>query len=159
MDVVTPLAGALIVVGLLGVVVPVLPGLLLVWGAVAVWAVVQQDLTAWVALGVATVFLVAGSVAKYLLPGRRLRASGVPWRSLALGGVLGVVGFFVVPVLGLLIGFVLGVYLAELARLHDRRAAWPSTRAALVATGWSMLIELFSGLLMASTWVVAVLVS
>ena len=69
--------------GLLGIVVPVLPGLLLVWGAVGIWAAVQQDLTGWVALGITTVFLITGSVVKYLLPGRRLRASGVPWRSLA----------------------------------------------------------------------------
>jgi NADH-quinone oxidoreductase subunit E len=36
--------------------------------------------------------------------------------------VLGIVGFFVVPVVGLLLGFVLGVYLAELARLGRNRS-------------------------------------
>ncbi|GAA0316713.1 DUF456 family protein [Kineococcus aurantiacus] len=34
---------------------------------------------------------------------------------LLLGAVLGVVGFFAVPVVGLPLGFVLGVFLGELA--------------------------------------------
>lgn len=153
-DAVTLLAGVMIVVGLVGVVVPVLPGLFLAWAGVGVWAVDRQDTTGWVVLAVATALVVVGSVVKYLLPGRRLRTSGVPWTTLALGGVLGVVGFFVIPVVGLVVGFVLGVYLGELARLGgDRRAAWPSTRAALTAVGWSILIELATGLLVAATWV------
>ena len=43
-----------------------------------------------------------------------------------LGGVLGVVGFFVIPVIGLPLGFVLGVYLSELSRVGVDRA-WPAT--------------------------------
>lgn len=146
-------AAVLIVVGLVGVVVPVLPGLVLVLAGVAVWAVPRGDALGWTVLGVAAAVVVLGSVAKYLLPGRRLRDAGVPGRTLATGAVLGVVGFFVVPVVGLLLGFVLGVYLAELARLGGRDAAWPSTRHALGAVGWSIVIELVTGLLAAAVWV------
>jgi hypothetical protein len=53
--------------------------------------------------------------------------------------VLGIVGFFVVPVVGLFIGFVLGVWLAEMLRLGDSGTAWRSTRHALVAVGLSIL--------------------
>jgi uncharacterized protein YqgC (DUF456 family) len=70
---------------------------------------------------------------------------------------LGLVGFFVVPVVGLLLGFVLGVYLAERGRLGQHQAAWTSTVVALKAAGVSMLIELLTGLLMAATWAIAVL--
>jgi uncharacterized protein YqgC (DUF456 family) len=97
-----------------------------------------------------------GSVVKYLLPGRRLRDSGVPGRTIAVGVVLGVVGFFVIPVVGLFLGFVLGVYLAELARLGGHERAWPSTRHALTAVGWSIVIELATGLLAAAVWIGAV---
>ncbi|WP_214366776.1 DUF456 domain-containing protein [Pseudonocardia sp. H11422] len=158
MTLVTVLAGVLIVVGLVGIVVPVLPGPLLVLAGIAVWAVPRGDAVGWTVLGVATAILTIGAVAKYLLPGRRLRDSGVPGRTIAAGAVLGVIGFFVVPVVGLFIGFVLGVYLAELARLDDRRAAWPSARRALGAVGWSILIELAAALLATAVWIVGLVV-
>jgi uncharacterized protein YqgC (DUF456 family) len=97
-------------------------------------------------------------VVKYVLPGRRLKASGVPTSTLVTGGVLGIVGFFVVPVVGLFLGFVLGVWLAELVRLPDRGRAWTSTRGALAAVGWSVLIELFAGLLATAAWVTGLVV-
>lgn len=152
-------AGVLIVAGIIGVLVPVLPGLPLVLAGIAVWAVPRGDALGWTVLGVATGIVVLGSVAKYLLPGRRLRDAGVPGRTIALGGLLGVVGFLVVPVVGLFLGFVVGVYLAELARLGDRAAAGPSTRRALGAVGWSIVIELFAGLLAAGVWVGALVLA
>ena len=63
--------------------------------------------------------------------------------------MLGIVGFFVIPVVGLFLGFVLGIYLAELSRLKESALAWPSTRRALGAVGWSILIELVTGLIAA----------
>ena len=51
------------------------------------------------------------------------------------GAVLGIIGFFVIPVMGLLIGFVLGVYLAELANRRDQRLAWTSTKHAREGCG------------------------
>jgi uncharacterized protein len=152
----TLIAALLVVVGIVGILLPVLPGLLLVLAGIAVWAVPRGDAVGWSVLVVAAGIVVVGSVAKYLLPGRRMRESGVPGRTLAAGGVLGVVGFFVVPVAGLFVGFVLGVYLAELARSDGREQAWRSTRRALAAVGWSILIELATGLLAAAVWIGAV---
>jgi uncharacterized protein len=149
----TLIAGVLIAVGVVGVLVPVLPGLLLVLAGIAVWAVPRGDMVGWTVLGVAVLVVALGSVAKYLLPGRKLREAGVPMRTLALGGVLGIVGFFVIPVIGLFLGFVLGVYLGELSRLGDRSRAWPATRRALAAVGWSVVIELATALLAAAVWV------
>jgi len=143
----------MILLGLAGVVVPVLPGLVLVWAGIAVWAAARHDALAWTVLGLATLALAAGAVVKYLVPGRRLRESGVPWLTLLAGAGAGVVGFFVVPVLGLPLGFVLGIYLAEMLRLRTHSAAWPSTRRALAAVGLSILIELGAGLLATGIWV------
>lgn len=152
MDGVDVAVGLIMLVGLVGIVVPVLPGLVLVWLGVAVWATERQDTTGWVILALATALALAGSALKYLLPGRRMRAQGVPGRTMVAGGLLGLVGFFVVPVVGLFLGFVLGVYLAERWRLGDHGDAWASTIVALRAAGWSMLIELLTGLLIAGAW-------
>jgi uncharacterized protein len=154
----TVLAGLLVVVGLVGVVVPVIPGLVLVLAGIGVWAVPRNDAVGWTVLGIAAAVLVLGTVAKYLLPGARMRAAGVPGRTLLAGGVLGIVGFFVVPVVGLVLGFVLGIYLAELARL-GRGRAWASTRTALGAVGLSILIELAAGLLATAVWVGALVLA
>ena len=96
-----------------------------------------------------------GALVKYLVAGRHLRSKGVPNGTLVVGGLLGIVGFFVVPVIGLPLGFVLGIYLAELQRV-GRRQAWPSTRHALTAVGLAMLVELTAGFLALALWVVGV---
>jgi uncharacterized protein YqgC (DUF456 family) len=153
----TAVAGLLIILGLAGVVVPVIPGLLLVWAGVLVWFLADRDTTHMLVLIVVSLVLVFGTVVKYLIPGRRLREGGVPWGTMALGGVLGIVGFFVIPVVGLIIGFVLGVYLGETIRLSDGAEAWRSTKRALAAVGLSILIELGAGLIATAIWAGAVI--
>lgn len=150
------LIGLGIIVGLVGIVVPILPGLLLIWGSVTVWAVVESSTTAWIVLAAATVLIVASQVLKYVLPGRRLRDAGVPTRGIVTGAAFGVVGFFVVPVVGLFLGFVAGVYLVERLRLGNHDSAWRSTVHALKAVGLAILIELFAGLLIAAGWLATV---
>ena len=154
MAVVDLLVGLAVLVGVVGVVVPVLPGSVLVLVAVLVWALALGSPAGWVVFALVTSMLAVGAVVKYLVPGRGLKAVGVPGRTLVAGGLLGFVGFFVVPVIGLFLGFVLGVYLSELQRVGGG-AAWPSTRAALKAAGLSLLIELAAALLAAGTWLVA----
>ena len=147
-----------IAIGLVGVLVPVLPGSLLVGAAVLVWATERGGSTAWVVTVIALGLLVAGAVVKYIVPGRRLQRAGVPTSTLLAGAVLGVVGFFVVPVVGLPLGFVLGVYLVEWRRL-GHRDAWPATVRALTAVGLGILIELVFGILAAATWAVGVVLT
>ena len=153
------LVGVAILAGLVGVLLPMLPGLLLCWGAVLVWALVERTAVAWTVLAVATLLFATSQVVKYLVPGRRLRSAGVPWGSMAAGGVLAAVGFFVIPVVGAVAGFVGGVYGAERLRLHTHAAAWPSTVRALRAVGLSVLIELVAGLLIGTVWLAAVLLA
>ncbi|MFN3003977.1 DUF456 domain-containing protein [Mycolicibacterium wolinskyi] len=145
-----------IAIGLIGIVVPILPGGLLVFAAIAVWAVVEHNTASWITLGVATVLFVAAEVIKYLWPVRRMRAAEVRTLSLVAGAVLGIVGFFVIPVIGLVIGFVAGVYLAELGARRDYRRAWASTVHALKGVALSVGVELVGALLATMAWVAGV---
>jgi uncharacterized protein YqgC (DUF456 family) len=147
------LIALVIAVGLVGVLVPMLPGSALVLAAVLVWAAALGRGEGWWVAGIAAALLLVGVVVKYLVPGRRLQRSGIPNRTLLVGGALGVVGFFVVPVVGLPLGFVLGIYLAETGRL-GRERAWPATVAALRAVGLGIVIELTFASLAALTWLV-----
>src|SRR5699024_2535934 len=119
----------------------------LVGVAVVVWAIVTGGQVGWTVGIIAAVAVIAAEIGKYLLAGRYLSRGGVPGRTLPIGAVTGVVGFCVVPVLGLPIGFVLGTYLAEAARHPDHRAARRSTGLALRAVGLAILVELAGALI------------
>jgi uncharacterized protein YqgC (DUF456 family) len=152
------LVGLAMAAGLVGVLVPVIPGLLLIWAAGLWWTIADGGGgVRWTVLGLLTALLIVGTVTKYVLPARSAAARGAPATSLVAGAAGAVVGFFVIPVVGLLIGFVVGIYLAEQVRLRDGRRAWVSTRAALVALGIALLIELTAGVLMVGVWLLGLL--
>lgn len=150
--------GLVILVGLVGIVVPVLPGSVLVAVAVVVWATEVGTGTGWAVAAAAVTLVAVGAIVKYAVPGRRLKASGIPTSTLVLGGVGGVVGFFLLPVVGLPVGFVAGLYLAERRRVGAGLAR-PATRNALKAIGLGILIELVAATLAAATWLIAVVLT
>jgi uncharacterized protein YqgC (DUF456 family) len=150
----------IMLVGLVGVLLPVLPGLLLIGLAGLIWAWGDGGGVArWTVFATMAVVLLAGTVAKYALPARSARTTGAPRSTVLLGALGAVVGFFVIPVIGLVIGGVGAVFLAELNRLGDAGSAWRSTRAVLVGVGFGVLIELTAGLLAILVWVAGVLVT
>lgn len=151
------LIGLAILVGIVGIIVPVLPGALLILAAILVWALFVSSATGWAVLAAAVLLLGAAQVVKYLVPGRRMRDAGVPGRTMVAGVVVAVVGLFVIPFVGLLIGFPVGIYLAERQRLGAHRPAWDSTRHALKALGLSILIELVAALAATAIWLTAAL--
>jgi uncharacterized protein YqgC (DUF456 family) len=143
--------GLAIVFGLIGIVVPVLPGLLLVVGAILVWAVFEGGGTAW---GVALLCLALGGVGsyiKYSIPKRRLNESGVRNSTLLLATLVAIVGLFVLPVVGAPVGFVGTIYMTERMR-GDTQQAWPRTRQTLLAIATSIGIELAAGMIIAAIW-------
>jgi uncharacterized protein YqgC (DUF456 family) len=154
------LVALVMAVGLVGVVVPILPGLVLVWAAGLWWAIADGGGPwRWAVFAVMTVLFAGGTLAKYVLPARATSAAGAPWTTLAVGVVGAVAGFFLIPVVGLPVGGIAGIYLAELARLRDWRKAAVSTKAALIALGIGMLIELAAGMAMALTWLASEIVT
>lgn len=153
------LALAGMVVGLVGIVLPVLPGLVLIGVSQLVWAIADGHWLSWVAFGLGGAIIVAAWVLMYYLPARHLRRSGVPSWLLAVAALAGVVGFFVVPVVGLPLFFVAAIYLAESIRArHFGRSLGPTWNA-VKAAGLSLLIELSAGMAAIIQWSLLVLVS
>lgn len=150
------LAAVGILVGLMGIVVVVVPGLLIVAGSVLIWALIEGGATG-IAVGVlAAAVAVVTAVLKYQRPGRRLVDSGVPTGHLIMAAIAGVVGLFVVPVVGAPLFFVGAIYVLALARL-GRDRAWPATKSAMRAVIHSVGIELAGAGLIALIWLVGVL--
>jgi uncharacterized protein YqgC (DUF456 family) len=153
----TVVAAVAIVVGIAGVILPVIPGLVVCWLGVLVWTLFADAGGAkWGVFAGVTVVALSATVVKYAWPGRNLKRRGVSNWSLFVGGVLAIVGFFLVPVVGLVLGFILGIFLAERVRLRDTGLAWRSTKHGMKAVGLSILIELGAALIIGVTWVLAV---
>jgi uncharacterized protein len=154
------LALVVMVVGLVGVVVPVLPGLLLVWLAGAgTMLYLETDTAGWTVAILLTLLFALGSGATIWLPARQGRRGGVPLRSLLVALLGAVVGFVVLPVVGFLVGAFAGLLVGEQQRLGgDWTAARASVGQVLRAYGVGVVVELVVGVLMIATWLVALVV-
>lgn len=136
------LVALLALVGLCGIVIPVLPGSLSVGVAALVWAIWGTSSWGWIAFGVAAVLLAIGMSASMLLTKRNLDSREIPRWPVIVGLVCGLVGAFVLPALGLPIGFVVGLFCAEVYRVRDASKAVSTSVATMKAIGTGMLIEL-----------------
>jgi len=131
----TILVGAAIAVGIAGVVLPVLPGLWLIWGAAVVYALATGfDGWAWPALVAITALAVAGTAIIYYLPAKKSGEAGIPtWGQLVIAAAA-IVGFFVIPIVGAIVGVVVATLVVAVLLEADLRNAG--------STAWGMLMEM-----------------
>ncbi|MET9890169.1 DUF456 domain-containing protein [Streptomyces sp. NPDC006465] len=151
------LVGVVILLGLAGVLVPGLPGSWLVWAAVLWWALSDPQALSWAVLVGATAVLLLAQAIRWMLPPRRRRESGATPRMAVYAGIGAALGFFLVPVIGAVPGFIGGIYLGERLRLGGHGEAKASVRTAMRAGGWSVLTELLACLLIMGAWLGAVI--
>lgn len=152
--IVSIVTGVLILIGLIGIVVPVLPGSITIIIGLLAWAIVIGGRLGWTIFGIGAGFCVIGMLATYFITGRVLRREKIPNRSVLIGLVCGVIGMFVIPVVGLLVGFVAGLFCSEYARVGEARAAWRTSWQAIKATGAGLLVEFGCACAATITWVV-----
>lgn len=151
------LVAVVLLLGLCGVLVPGVPGSWLVWAAVLWWALLDPQPVAWAVLVGSTAAMFLSQVVRWALPPRRLRVNDTTRRMFWYAGTGAFLGFFLVPVLGAIPGFMGGIYLSERLRLGDPGAARASLRTAMRAGGSGILVELFTCLLILGAWLGAVL--
>jgi uncharacterized protein YqgC (DUF456 family) len=145
--------------GLLGTLLPFLPGLPIVWAAALVYGLAAGfEAIGWTLFVLITLVGVTGLILGTVLPHRRAAARGAPASTILAGVVVGLIGFFVIPIVGLPLGAGLGVMLAERSRLGSWDQAWTATRAMMVGFGIGALVQFSAGVAMIATWVVWVLV-
>ncbi|KUG60296.1 DUF456 domain-containing protein [Nesterenkonia jeotgali] len=144
----TVLVGLLLVLGALGVVLPILPGSLLIIITLIVWAVLLGGPVVWTAALLGVVLAVIGWGSSTVLTGRSLHRQQIPRGPILIAIGTGLIGIFVLPPLGLFIGFAAGLFCAEFVRRdRDFRAAGTASLYALRAVGLGILLEfLLAGL-------------
>ncbi|MBD8042592.1 DUF456 domain-containing protein [Arthrobacter sp. Sa2BUA2] len=153
---ITVVAGLLIAVGVAGIVVPVLPGSILILLTFLGWAIGVSSGAGWWSFAFGALFAITGMSASAVLTGRRLKQRQIPNRSVLIGLAAGIAGMFVIPVVGLIVGFAGGLLISEFARQRSLSAAASSSWAALKATGLGLLVELALALAAGTAWVIGV---
>ena len=138
----------LLILGILGTFLPVLPGLLLSLAGLLIYKFETDSSLSMVYIWIFVFLTILSAILNYVIPARTNRKyGGTRWGS--VGSVLGTLGglFFIPVPFGFLIGMFLGVFIGEL--LHDasdKKKAWNSTKGALIGflygTGFNFIVGL-----------------
>lgn len=148
------LVAVIMVIGVAGTVLPILPGLWLIWAAALGYGVFAGfGVAGWISMAVITALAAAGTTASFYLPQRSAASVGVPWWGQVVALVCAVAGFFLIPVVGAPVGFVVGILLVTLVRERHFRGAlaatWVTLKSMLLASG----LQFTAGLTMVGLWV------
>jgi uncharacterized protein YqgC (DUF456 family) len=150
------LVGLAMLVGLVGTVIPFLPGLPVIVVAAFVWVVADgSDPGQWIVFAVVASIAVAAMVVGSLVPARRTSAAGAPTWVLAAGALGLVIGAIAIPVVGALVGWPLGIFGAEMVRTRDLAKASAMTRVTIAAVGLGVAIQFGAGVIAVAIWAVA----
>lgn len=142
---------AFLLIGLAGVLIPLLPGTLLIWITVVVYAIAER-LNGFAAIDIATfavitiIALVTG-LADLWLPLLGAKVTGSSPRSLIYGVLGGIIGTFILPLLGSIIGYVAGILIGEYRRYGDWDKALRAGWGGLAGWGIATAIQLGGGLI------------
>ena len=147
-------------IGIIGTVIPFIPGLALVWFAGAIWAFFDggDGKHMWI-LAAMTLFTIIGYTAQFVIPAKAATVSAPAKGTLYLGGLAGLVGFFVLPVIGAPIGFLLGIYAGNFLNSNNSSQAWEATIRTTIAFGWAMIIQSICAVLVGLTWIVGLVIT
>lgn len=141
-------------IALAGTVLPVFPGIMLAWGAALLFGLVTGfDATGIVFMLVITAITAATYVFMVRLPKSETEARGASKSAIRWGALGAVIGFFVIPVVGFIVGGVVGVFGAEYARTRDTEPAWESTKGLLIGVGKSSLLQMAAVFVIVVLWV------
>jgi uncharacterized protein YqgC (DUF456 family) len=139
------------IIGLVGTIAPVIPGLLIIWlGALSyAWLVGFDVFSPWVFVLITLVALIAGT-SNLWLAALGAKTTGASWRTLLVGLIGGIAGTFLIPIpiLGTILGYTGGLVLSEYVRQGEMRPALRTAFGGMVGWGVSTAVELAGGILM-----------
>jgi uncharacterized protein YqgC (DUF456 family) len=146
-------------VGLAGLFIPIFPGLTVMWLATMIYALVRASSETmpmhwfeWVLFALITLLMIAGNIVDNIIIARRVREKKVPWGSIIVGYLAGIIGsLFFTPIIGILAAPA-GLFGAEYLRLRDHRVAFASTHAWMTGWGITIAVRIAIGVVMIGLW-------
>ena len=146
-----------LLLGLVGLIVPVFPGLTVMWLATLVYALVQSASGLmpwwdWVLFALITLLMIGGNIVDNVIIAKKMRGHEIPWRNILLCYAVGIVSsFFFTPLVGL-IATPLALLGLEYLRFRDRTKAFESARVFMIGWGSAFAARFAIGSVMIIFW-------
>ena len=140
-------------IGLFGSLIPIFPGLAIMWFAALGYGIVNGFSTVGIIIFIVlTLLAVVGILVDNLMMGAGARQGGASWLTIAVALIAGVLGTFLYPPIGGIIAAPLAVLLLEYVRLRDINLAWDALRGLATGLGLSYFVRFLIGILMLVLW-------
>lgn len=142
-------------VGLLGLIVPLYPGAVIMWLTTLVYGLVHGFHTlGGVLFAIITLMMIAAVVADNLLTSAGARWGGASWKAVGLAIVAGLAGTILMPPFGGLITAPLAILIFEYLRLRDWNKAFAALKGLALGYGAAYLVRLGLGVGILILWLV-----
>ena len=139
--------------GLFGLIIPIFPGGVVIWVAALIYGIMFGFGTAgWIIFVLLTLLMIAVGLADNVLMGAKALEKGASWYGIVIGLIAGLVGTFLLPPIGGLIGAPLALLLVEYFRHSNFQEAWEVTKGLLIGWGWSFVVRFGLGVVMIVLW-------
>jgi uncharacterized protein YqgC (DUF456 family) len=159
--VIAALVFTIMVVGVAGIALPVVPDLPLIWLAALGYGLIE-GFSGWIgglAMGALTIMALLGLLIDLALGHAVAKQTGTSWQAILASIVLGIVGLFFYPPFGPIAGAVLGLFLVEFWMRGDAGLAWTSVKGYAFGSGLGFVLKLTLALIMISVWLVWIAVA
>ena len=144
---------ALMLVSLVGVFIPLIPALNIIWLASLIYGILTGFTWVSIVLMVLlTILMVLGNLADNFLMGAKAKQRGASWWSLGAALVAAILFSILLPPFGGVVAAVLTLFGVEMLRLKDWKGAFESAKGVVVGFGWAVLARLAIGLVMIGLW-------
>lgn len=142
-------------IGLIGTIIPILPGTTLLWITGLTWVILDGGGWArWIIFAIMTALFIISHVATIRIPTKRVNKMEPSKGSVIVACLTGIVGFFVIPVVGLPLGFIFGIFIWNLINTREfhraLRITWKTTQSFGVVT----LVQMLCGIGIALLWLI-----
>jgi uncharacterized protein YqgC (DUF456 family) len=144
---------AVMLFGLISLIIPIMPGLTIIWVAVLVYAILTGlNWGTGIIFAIITILMLVGGFVDQLFMSAGAKKTGASWLAIGVAIVAGLVGSFIWPPLGGILLALLGIFVVEIVRVRDLRKAWESTRGMALGFGAAVFVRMGMGVVMISLW-------
>lgn len=154
------------IIGLFGIILPIIPGIVLIWLTAFGYAFLEGFAAVdWLTFTVITLIALVAGTADLWMPILGAKKGGASKRAMVFGFVGGVLGFLILtpmfPIVGSIfggiIGYAIGTLLGQYHKYRDWEIALRASIGGVAGWGVSMVVQMIGGILIVSIFIWQVL--